>query len=1170
VKACRFATLILSFVILSLATRLAAADQSPTSDASNLISNGGFEDGMHGWQWEQWRNKPLPGVLDKADHHSGAASFKMGLPGADGGRYLAKEIAIPRPDQGYLLSLWLKAADLPDGAVHARVAIPDHGWLGAATGRFEVIKTAGTHDWKRFEVPLPAKALDGVKKITIFIYDDKIGQGTLGIDDLSMTEAPLTDAAGIPTSAKLVLTADTSRPDASIFPAGEPVKLTFNVKTAADATMPTELKLTFTDEHDQPIDAKTIPIQPDANGRWQTTVEAPSQKLGFYRVHATLSDGTELSPMGSRPAGIMTYAAVPDPAKRPRLDENNSRFGMQGAPYVGEVPSLLGIRWVLDDGLFWRRTEPDHAGQFSGDRLKKYISGRNPGTDAFPVYTLVTLFVAPKWAVEPETFSYETGKLTPEGEKAWADYCKAAATAYCTRYPTRHKHIYQITWEPIRPWGFKGTDQDLIRIYQIAYPILHKADPQAIVAGPCRGLWNNGDPQATVRLFKLGLGKYLDAYIAHPYYSKTPEMDGMPQSIRNLKQMLRDTTGKDLPLYGSEQGLTSNEEVSKELTQAQILIRQDLITLGEGFQFNLTFTFYDYRLAGQKGYGCNYNLEKNIPFGSHNKVSPKPISPAYAAASMLLDGSDSVGAIEWLGPETWGYAFQNKQGVTLALWSYGSKPQTVTVPTGSESVQVYDWMGNADTVPSPTGSIQLALGPEPTYITGVSPKLWGAQAANLLVLDHQQVQGYTGQQVVISGKSLMPADKPFQGTIALESDTPALAAMSQPLTLGGDQPASFQFQLTLPSTLQPGKHTLRLRLCDAQGHAITGKAVALEILSPLDTRIATTFTDNGKPALAITLQDQRGRATSGRLDVSVKELLPGARRSNLPMIDLVADPGKSVDVPHTTQQVHFNVPAKGTQRLLVSFPDASFRPARRYEVLATFSIEDTAPFSHTEPVHFLAATHLGESPKIDADLGEWADIPAIQLSAPHDVVRSPKACPPGFSAKLRYAWDEHNLYLAAEVNDDRFIQNNTGMNVWRQDCLQLAFNLDPNISGEAPNAANRRISEINVALTKEGPQAWRSLSFGGDKLLVGDLSPKQFPLAVTRVGDGKLLYEMAIPWTTLGADAEQAFKAGDAIGVAATVNEVRDAHQGDPSALGLFGGITPDKNPDKYGLLTLK
>ena len=85
---------------------------------------------------------------------------------------------------------------------------------------------------------------------------------------------------------------------------------------------------------------------------------------------------------------------------------------------------------------------------------------------------------------------------------------------------------------------------------------------------------------------------------------------------------------------------------------------------------------------------------------------------AYATQSFLIDGSKSVGAIEWLGDGIWGYAFERGGNVTLALWNYASPSQEVLVPTGVSQVQVYDWMGNAQTQPCPGNAIKLSLGPE--------------------------------------------------------------------------------------------------------------------------------------------------------------------------------------------------------------------------------------------------------------------------------------------------------------------------------------------------------------------------------------------------------------------------------------------------------------------------
>ena len=966
-----------------------------------------------------------------------------------------------------------------------------------------------------------------------------------------------------------LLTGDTSNPDISTFALGQPVQLTFTVDGLA-TKKPVSLKLSIVDEHEKKIDAREIPVQADANGHWQTKVDAPHDKLGFYRVYARLSNGILLHAVSTRPAGFITYIVVPDPAKRVDYGEDKDYYGMQGAP--DKVCPLLGVRWVLDDGLWWSRTEPDHAGQFDADAIQKFVTTGKPGTDSYHINTLSTLFMAPPWPVKPGTLSFNTGTLTPEGETAWANYCKAAARAYASKYPERKTHILQITWEPIQPWGFKGTDADLIRIYQIAYAALHEVDPKVVVAGPCRGLWDDGDPQTTIRLLKLGLSKYIDAYIAHAYYSTTPEKDGMPQAIRTMKEALRTYCGKDVSMYGSEQGWATDEDVTKELLQARCLMRQNLITFGEGFRFNLSLIYYDYRMGGSRtGYGFYYNLIEGVPYGPA-KTCPKPVAAAYAAQTLLLEGSQSVGAIEWLGKDIWGYAFERDGQTTLALWNYGDKAQNVTVPTGTRQVQVYDWMGNSQAVNTADEKLILKqLGPEPVYVTGVSSTMWGAEAAKVLQVDVKKFEAYPGGHISITGKVLVPADATSQGTLKLEPGAVSdLKPMSQPIPLGTKAAAPFQFDLDVPAKLNPGTHTLNLQLRDSANNTVTATSLTLSVPAPLEISLEPAWTADGKPAAAVTVTDQQGLSSSGKLRISMKEFLPGAEHSAAPNIDEVVDPGKMKDMANATQTVPYKVDAKGSQRLIVSFPNAVFDPAQQYQALVAVNSDTGTTFSQTVPLRFLGAAHVTTPPTIDGDLSEWPKTTPVNLSGPQNVIRSPQYFPPGLSAQLRYAWDEQNLYIAAIVNDDVFFQSKTGVDTWSQDCIQLAFNLDPKISSNDPNAGDRRTSEINVALTPEGPQAYRGVSSSTEKLPIGPLTPDQFKIAVKKAGQGRLFYEMAIPWKTLGLTSGEIFKSGDIIGVAAAINEVHKADQGDPTALGLFGGITPDKNPDKQGTLTLK
>ena len=121
---------------------------------------------------------------------------------------------------------------------------------------------------------------------------------------------------------------------------------------------------------------------PGRMGTGESRSAAPHARLGFYRVGAELSNGLLLHDLGTRPAGFLTYAVVPDPAKRADLDEDKSHFAMQGAPWDKKKSALIGARWVLDDGLQWRRAEPKHAGEFGPEQARRLLPGpaRLPAT----------------------------------------------------------------------------------------------------------------------------------------------------------------------------------------------------------------------------------------------------------------------------------------------------------------------------------------------------------------------------------------------------------------------------------------------------------------------------------------------------------------------------------------------------------------------------------------------------------------------------------------------------------------------------------------------------------------------------------------------------------------------------------------------------------------------
>ena len=290
------------------------------------------------------------------------------------------------------------------------------------------------------------------------------------------------------------------------------------------------LDLDVVDEFEKTVSKSALNVSADASGKWAGSFKAPASKFGFYKIKAKLSDGTTLASAGSRPAGFVTYCVVPDPAKREALDQQDAFFFTVGVDYI-DTTNYLGGHWTHTGcGYYeWKNNEPKHAGEFAEARAKakaegkpfkqsiyNFTTGSGDSKKPWRTYQFLWLFCPPDWAVEKDSKAYTTGILTKEGEAAWVDYARVAATAYAEDHPDESQHLYQITWEPHYPWGFKGTDEQLVHIYELVYKVIHDADPKAVVVGPAGSHFLNEWHEA---LLKKGLGKYIDGFSIHPFQS---------------------------------------------------------------------------------------------------------------------------------------------------------------------------------------------------------------------------------------------------------------------------------------------------------------------------------------------------------------------------------------------------------------------------------------------------------------------------------------------------------------------------------------------------------------------------------------------------------------------------------------------------------------------------
>ena len=536
----------------------------------------------------------------------------------------------------------------------------------------------------------------------------------------TLTQIPSSAGASTP-----MLSAETNQPISSTFVLGEPVRITF---TATGLAPNTEMRLDVDvrGAFGARVTAGSLAMRADATGKATSVYDAPASRYGYYEVTAKLADGTPLAALGTRPAGIISYAVVTDPAARRDYGDAGSHFGLQGGfSKAAPVLPFLGVRYFLA-GNAWNDMEPTAPGQFMADRTKDGLAGkRHPAINisaetlsykgaawkTYPV-ALVARAGLPQWALKPGTGGTSCksfGALNDVGKQALPSFAAAEAAAFAQDYPGQSRRIYQMTWEPAQGWCFGGTPADIVDLYAHAYGAIHHADPHALIAGPTLFLEPNSTKQLE-SLWAAGLGRYIDVFSLHPYTAAfPPETHGLPPMLRQQMQEATAAAGHHIGLIGTEHGFQST--VGGNLQKAEGDVRSTIIMLGEGAMIDVGFYVADFWVgkgpAQSQGYGFYWNLNPAINYGT-NKLGPKAIVPAYSAMTSMLDGAATRGPLPGLSGTQMGYRF-TRDGQTIdVIWDYGTG-SSVAVPGGAK---VCDWMGNC----APPADGMVILTGAPTYL----------------------------------------------------------------------------------------------------------------------------------------------------------------------------------------------------------------------------------------------------------------------------------------------------------------------------------------------------------------------------------------------------------------------------------------------------------------------
>ncbi len=914
-----------------------------------------------------------------------------------------------------------------------------------------------------------------------------------------------------------------------VYRKGERVQLNCSVKNG-ELTADDILVWNLFDWRKTLLDSGRIPVSAKQM-KEALDLEFKPEKAGCYFIELKLEkSGITVPWEGSRPKGYVTFGILPDLQALPLKKPEDSRFGMCGITNIEQdkyapLGTMLGIHWA--DHIFFPFRKEKSRGELkeiSKQEIERLWSV------PYPKSQIQNLRSAENHRIATLNFMHGLPHhLVKVPDELKGKKMKALESAYIYNDPVYYRDLigrmvrtvrnyretklnymtrsrYLIHWEP--DWTWRGTTDEFLQMYRDASQAIRENDPSGMLLGANYGVLERAVPRMR-ELFEKGLGNYIQGVAVHLYFlpiRALPEDKNLHGNCREIRHLTDRWIGKDAPLMNTEWGTCAVKTLLVDhpllLNHMYRFIRGHLIALGEGF--NTTYFFYstDYNFigypdGGEHGYGMTFNLS-STNFGGLNS-QPKPTYMAAAAMTRLLEGTRSLGRLDYLDPDVFVYTFRRGTENLLAAWSpYG--PRKITLRTGKEMVIGFDIMGNPEVLNSPGGILSIRADEYPVYILGVSDKALASAPR--------------------SESSIFRVPAAELASASPLTELLTKKGQSQKLDFRLHREGRDTFPVKngrLPEEIVSGPRLLEA--FDQHGNYL--ESMMVNIVSPVRiTGIDDLPEKNGRLTAGVRLTNtsQTPRTVSVQLSYAKN---PG------PVKKLTLQPGENTTLPFDVTRLYQGCP-------LAELSAAAFTK----HGLETEFIRPNWGVTH--------ATEL--NPVIDGKLEEWPADAFSKFLGKEILVR-----PEGwrgnsdFSVRYQTAASEKGIAVALEVSDDIDCYQTKLDTPWRADSVLFAVGLDSDRHGSW-----ERIRFFSIGRDENGQPVVHSMIGLPPNQQLYRVDKTTVDAAVRREESAKkTVYEFFLPWKSIG-EKVSTFGLGIALMDADSAEDVaRDRHR----ELNLMGGI---------------
>ena len=639
------------------------------------------------------------------------------------------------------------------------------------------------------------------------------------------------------------------------------------------------------------------------------------------------------------------------------------------------------------------------------------------------------------------------------------------------------------------------------------YETIKKIDPDAKIIA---GVSSHVDVAFDEIVCREAKG-YFDVYSIHPYiFYASPEEGKYYEYIMPVRNILNKYGLSDIPIWITENGYSSATNFVTEEEQAKFLARMCAVSMDSTINCEKLF-IYDFLDDWNRDWRgneifykdereCNWGLLRNVDAPNYI-YSAKPAFLSMAAYNYIMADTDYIDKA--LKDDVYIYHFRrgyDKKDI-LMMWS-ADENRSISVKL--DVAEIIDMNGNKCDIQNNGGVYSFPISGEPVYVISDS----AISEIDAVVCENPEFAVDSHEIAIPYGDSGEITVKfPCNGDYNVNFEIPDNRYNCE-INIGENKDGVAKINVS-------GKGVVGEK-DDARVFVTSNEKIVYETMVTLNyiDRIDVEFT--ALPYSESYLSRWTGTVTvtnnskttpaSGEVLLSSQQLLNGIDKK---IIFNYIGAGQS-------QSYSFNLPEVGRG---MEYSDVNIAVSLENGYVR----ETKADFGTT------MAAYAKRKPVIDGVLsdGEWETRLPVMLdkNSVFELTSGAYSGSDDLAANVYLEWDEENLYIAANVTDDVFLQEHDGNMMWMDDSIQIG------VSGEAVNNSSyTSYTELCVGLTKNGVQINKSSNDSGVGKAITDSKAE-----INNKGT-ETIYEIKLPWDEIISD-DVKVKAGNVLRFNLMVND---------------------------------